>query len=123
MAESVLRNRAKAFAKDIVFTCREMRLHRIEYSLTDQLLRCGTSVAANVYEAQRAHGPKDFVFKLEIALKESNECLFWLELLYETDSLSKSRYEQLTKESSEIGKMITSSINTVKTNNPKTIFN
>ena len=55
--------------------------------MTDQLARAGTSVGANIHEAQYAHGKKDFVAKLEIALKESNETSYWLKLMYETKKL------------------------------------
>ena len=72
MAESILRIKSKQFAVDIIHACREMR-KKVEYALIDQLLRSGTSVGANIHEAQFAHGTKDFISKLEIALKECVE--------------------------------------------------
>ncbi len=86
MAGSILRDKAKDFAKDIVFLCRKLKQNGVESALINQLLRCGTSVGANIHEAQYAQGTKDFISKLEIALKECNESEYWLELLYETKS-------------------------------------
>ena len=90
MADSILRTKSKEFAKNIVFLCRRLKQNGVESTLINQLLRCGTSVGANVHEAQYAQGTKDFISKLEIALKECNESEYWLELLYETNSLEES---------------------------------
>ena len=73
MQDSVLRIKSKEFAINIIAACREMRINKIEYSLVDQLLRSGTSIGANIHEAQFAQGTKDFISKFEIALKECNE--------------------------------------------------
>ena len=67
MADSILRDKSKAFAKDIVFLCRQLRESRVEGVLINQLLKSGTSVGANVHEAQHAQGTKDFISKFEIA--------------------------------------------------------
>ena len=80
MADSILRDKSKAFAKEIVFLCRRLKEKRIESALINQLLRSGTSVGANIHEAQYAQGTKDFISKFEIALKECNENEYWLEL-------------------------------------------
>ena len=88
MADSILRVKSKEFCKDIILLCRKMREQHVEAALINQLLRCGTSVGANIAEAQYAQGTKDFISKLEIALKECNESAYWIELLYETDSIS-----------------------------------
>ncbi len=61
MSDSVLRVKSKEFAKDIVFLCRKLKQTGVEGALINQLLRCGTSVGANVYEAQYAQGTKDFI--------------------------------------------------------------
>ena len=73
MADSILRTKSKEFAKNIVFLCRRLKQSGVEGALINQLLRCGTSVGANVHEARYAQGTKDFISKLEIALKECNE--------------------------------------------------
>ena len=71
MSESVLREKAKEFAKNIVFLTREIKSNNKESVLTNQLLRSGTSIGANIHEAQYAQGTADFISKLEIALKEA----------------------------------------------------
>ena len=81
MTDSVLRTQSKEFAKNIVFLCRRLKQSGVESALLNQLLRCGTSVGANVHEAQYAQGTKDFISKLEISLKETNETGKWLEML------------------------------------------
>ena len=114
MTESILRVKSKQFSIDIIYVCREMKKSRIEYSLIDQLLRSGTSVGANVFEAQFAHGTKDFISKLEIALKECNECDYWLDILLSTQSIDETKANKLSSECDEIRKILISSVNTLK---------
>ena len=117
MSDSILRDRAKAFAKDIILLCRNLKEENIEYALINQLLRCGTSIGANIYEAQYAQGTKDFISKLEIALKECNESGYWIELLFETGSLSESIYQNLNSKIIELRRMLTASVTTLKSKN------
>ena len=114
MADSVLRNKSKQFAKNIVFLCRELKQNNVESALISQLLRCGTSVGANVHEAQYAQGTKDFISKFEIALKECNESEYWLELLYETNSINEVQFKNHQKDCIELRRMLVSSITTLK---------
>ena len=114
MTDSVLRNKSKEFAKDIVFLCRTLKNNGVESALINQLLRCGTSVGANVHEAQYAQGTKDFISKFEIALKECNESEYWLELLYETDSITKAEFDNFQKRCIELRRMLVSSVTTLK---------
>jgi len=67
MSESVLRDKSKVFAKQIIYLCRDMKQRKIETALINQILRSGTSIGANIHEAQYAQGNKDFISKLEIA--------------------------------------------------------
>lgn len=90
MPDSILRCKSKDFAKQIVFLCRDVKSKYKESVLTGQLLRSGTSIGANIHEAQYAQGKKDFISKLEIAQKECLETEYWLELLFETDYIAKS---------------------------------
>lgn len=117
MADSVLRTKSKTFAKDIVFLCRHLKQNGVEGALINQLLRCGTSVGANVHEAQYAQGTKDFISKFEIALKECNESDYWLELLYETDSISETEFQNFQKKCIELRRMLVSSVTTLKQKN------
>ena len=119
MANSILREKSKQFAIDIIYICREMRKDRIEYALIDQLLRSGTSIGANIHEAQFAHGTKDFISKLEIALKECNESDYWLGILLSTNSINTAKCKKLMSECDEIRRILISSVTTLKNkNNP-----
>ena len=114
MKESVLRTKSKEFAKDIIFLCRKMKNYQVEHALVNQLLRSGTSVGANIHEAQYAQGTKDFVSKLEIALKECNESDYWIDLLFETNSMEQMDYDQLKSKIVELRRMLVASVTTVK---------
>ena len=114
MADSILRDKSKAFAKDIVFLCRQLREIRVEGVLINQLLKSGTSVGANVHEAQYAQGTKDFISKFEIALKECNESEYWLELLYETNSISDNEFNKMQSACIELRRMLVSTVTTIK---------
>ena len=117
MADSILREKAKDFAKDIVLTCRDMKKNKRESVLINQILRSATSIGANVHEAQYAQGTKDFISKLEIAQKECYETEYWLELLFETDCLPEDKYKKLHNDCGAIRRMLISSLKTVKSNN------
>ena len=114
MPESVLRNKSKEFAKQIVVLCRDIKQNCRESVLTNQLLRSGTSIGANIHEAQYAQGTKDFVSKFEISLKEVYETEYWLELLYETGYIKEEKYKPIQNNCGAIRRMLISSIKTIK---------
>lgn len=114
MAESVLRDKSKQFAKDIVYLCREIKLNRKEAVLVNQLLRSATSIGANIHEAQYAQSQNDFISKLEIAQKECYETEYWLELLYETECIEESKYKPIQNDCGAIRRMLISSLKTIK---------
>ena len=114
MSESILREKSKEFAKSIVTVTREIKARNKESVLTNQLLRSGTSIGANIHEAQYAQGAADFISKLEIALKECFESEYWLELLFETGYLEEKQYKKLANNCGAIRKMLISSCNTLK---------
>ena len=114
MSDSVLRDKAKEFAKDIVFLCREMKNEHKEAVLVNQLLRSGTSIGANIHEAQYAQGIRDFISKLEIAQKECYETEYWLELLFETGCIEDNAYKSVQNKCGAIRRMLISSLKTVK---------
>ena len=116
MADSILRDKAKGFAKDIVFACRDMKTDKKESVLINQILRSATSIGANIHEAQYAQGTKDFISKLEIAQKECYETEYWLELLFETGCIPEEKYKKLHNDCGAIRRMLISSVKTVKTN-------
>lgn len=81
---SALLDKSKAFALSVIKVCNEIKNSKRESVLTNQLIRSGTSVGANIREAFYAHGKADFIAKLQIALKECSESEYWLELLIES---------------------------------------
>lgn len=117
MADSIVRIKAKEFAKEIVILCREIKATHREAVLTNQLLRSGTSIGANLHEAQYAQGAKDFISKLEIAQKECYETEYWLELLFETGYIPEVQYKSLQNSCGAIRRMLIASITTVKSRN------
>ena len=116
MAESILRNESKDFAKRIILLCKDIKSTTKETVLTNQLLRSGTSIGANIYEAQYAQGKKDFISKLEIAQKECYESEYWMELLFETGYITESIYKPLKNQCGTIRRMLISSLTTAKNN-------
>ena len=80
------------------------------------MLRSGTSVGAMVREAEHSESKADFIHKMAIAQKEINETIYWLELLYETQYISKKEFESINADTIEVIKIITSSIKTAKSN-------
>ena len=116
MANSILRDKSKDFAKQIVLVCRKIKSEQHESVLTNQLLRCGTSIGANIHEAQYAQGTKDFISKLEIALKECYESEYWLDLLHETGYLPDDFFPPLRNDCGTIRRMLIASVTTAKNN-------
>ena len=114
MADSILRDKSKSFAKEIVFLCRQLRENKIEGVLINQLLKSGSSVGANIHEAQYAQGTKDFISKFEIALKECNESEYWLELLFETEAVSEADFKRFQNACIELRRMLVATVTTTK---------
>ena len=101
------------FAVSVIELVRELRLKH-ETIIASQIGRSGTSIGANIREAQYAHGKADFIAKLQIALKEANETDYWLELLLRTDCIERRQYDLLNNACASIRVMLISSINTAK---------
>ena len=116
MSESIIREKAKEFAKNIVFLTKEIKINKKESVLSNQLLRSGTSIGANIHEAQYAQGTADFISKLEIALKECFESEYWLELLFETNFISEVEFKSIYSDCSELNKLLIASLKTSKLN-------
>ena len=111
MAESPLMAKSKAFALEIIRVCNEVKHNKRESILTNQLVRSGTSIGANIREAFYAHSKADFIAKLQIALKECSESEYWLELLIESGYYDDNT---ILDRCIEIKKILVSSINTAK---------
>ncbi len=114
MGDSTLREKAKDFAKNIVFITIKIKSAKNVSILANQLLRSGTSIGANIHEAQYAQGAADFISKLEIALKECFESEYWLELLFETGYLDENNYKKPINDCGIIRRMLISSCKTLK---------
>ena len=111
MAESLLITKSKEFALQIIKTCNYIKHNKKESVLTNQLIRSGTSIGANIREAFYGHGPADFIAKLQIALKECSESEYWLELLIESGYYD---HNDILDKCIEVKKLLISSINTAK---------
>ena len=115
MRNSKLRDQSTDFAVQIIDLVKKLK-EKHESVISNQIGRSGTSIGANIREAQYAHGKADFVAKLQIALKEANETGYWLELLYRTNYISEEEYHCLDSACTSIHVMLISSVNTVKDN-------
>lgn len=113
MQQSPLIVKSKEFALQIIRVCNEIKKTKKESVLTNQLVRSGTSVGANIREAFYAHGKADFIAKLQIALKECSESEYWLELLIESEFYYKKDILELCL---EVKRLLISSLNTAKNN-------
>jgi four helix bundle protein len=108
-------DRTKSFAVRIIKACRFLdEASSVCRTLSKQLLRSGTSIGANVREAQSAQSQKDFINKLEIALKEARETQYWLEILIESELVDKQKFQLLLQEANEIGKILVASTKKLK---------
>ena len=116
MAESIMLEKAKDFAVEIVKLCKAIKNEKKESVLTNQLLRSGTSIGANIYESKYAQSPADFVSKMQIALKECYESEYWLEILNRTGYMEENTYKSVLNHCGAIRRMLISSINTSKNN-------
>ena len=103
------------FAVSIIELVKELKAKR-ESIISNQIGRSGTSIGANIREAQYAHSKADFVSKLQIALKEANETGYWLELLYRTNYIDQAQYRALDSACAGIRVMLIASIRTAKEN-------
>lgn len=103
------------FSVDIIKLVKELKMKK-ESIISNQIGRSGTSIGANIREAQYAHGKADFIAKLQIALKEANETGYWLELLKKTEYIDESTFKRLDDMCTGLRAMLVSSIRTAKEN-------
>ena len=111
---NAIQDKTRAFAINIINCYKFLIEEQHEYVLSKQLLRCGTSIGANARESKNAQSRNDFLSKLCIALKEADETDYWLDLLHATDYIDDDQYDSLAKDCSEIIKILTSIIKTLK---------
>ena len=115
MSDSKLRDQSLDFSVEIVNLVRQLK-EKHETVISNQIGRSGVSIGANIHEANYAQSKKDFISKLEIALKEASENGYWLELLYRTEYIDESTFKALKEQCTSIRVMLISSIKTVKRN-------
>jgi len=111
MKEIVIANLSLDFALRIVILYKYLCDEKSEFVMSKQLLRCGTSIGANIAESEHAQSTADFISKLYIALKEANETKYWLTLLYKAEFLSETEYESMMK---DLRIIIGTIVNTIK---------
>jgi len=114
MTPKELKDRTKRFAVAVISLCRELPPTLDGRRLGGQLIDAATSVAANYRAACRARSRAEFIAKLGTVLEESDESLFWLELMVDANLVTKSRAERLLKEADELTAIFTTSVKTAK---------
>lgn len=112
MSNNIIFNKSKIFAVRIINLYKYLCDTKNEYVISKQLLCSGTIIGANIREAGVAQSKKDFIAKMNIALKEAAESEYWIELLYETNYISKNEFDSIKSDCSEINKLLTSIIKT-----------
>ncbi len=102
MKENTVLDKSFAFAVRVVNMYKYLAEQKKEYVLSKQFLRCGTSIGANVTEAQRAQSKPDFISKMSIALKEAYEVEYWLRLLWSTEYIEEKPYKSMRDDNEEL---------------------
>jgi len=116
MKDNPLVSLSRQFAVDVVNLCTIIKEQRRGNILVNQLLRSGTSIGANIHEANYASSKADFINKFQIALKECYETEYWIQLFKDTNFISDSEFSELFASCSKIRRLLIASINTAKTN-------
>ena len=114
MSQNQLVDLSKSFAADIIDICEEMKKRGKATTLISQLLRSGTSIGANIHEANYASGRSDFIYKLQIALKECYETEYWTDVFHQAKMLDESEYSNLCLHCNKLRRILIASINTAK---------
>ncbi len=114
--DNLIKDKSKAFAIRVVRLYQYLTESKREFILSKQLLRSGTSVGANVREGINAQSKKDFISKMNIALKEAAESEYWLELLHETDYINADEFKSIYADAGELNRLLISIVRTVESN-------
>ena len=114
MGESILKSKSYDFAIRVVRIVKTLYRDHKEFVLSKQLLRSGTAVGALISEAEFGQSKADFAHKLSIALKETNESRYWINLLHDTGYLDKKSFTQLTDDCTELIRILVASLKTLK---------
>ncbi len=111
---NVIEEKSFDFAVRVVKLYKHLTANKKEYVLSKQLLRSGTSIGANVREAEQAQSKKDFISKMNIALKEANESVYWIELLQATDYINETEFQSILSDCIELRKILISIVKASK---------
>jgi four helix bundle protein len=114
MADNIIKEKSFLFALRIVKLCRYLQEQKRDYVLSKQLLRSGTAIGALVREGIYAESRADFTHKMSIALKETSESDYWLELLYESEYIDEHGYRSMKKDVDELLKLLTAIVKSSK---------
>jgi four helix bundle protein len=112
--DNIIAEKSFAFAIRIVNLYKYLHTQKREFIMAKQLLRCGTSIGANIAESQNAQSTADFLSKLNIALKEATETKYWLRLLHSTEYLSNEQFDSIYSDSVEIEKILVAIVKSIK---------
>lgn len=113
MIDNILIDLSMDFSVEIVNMCESIKGKSI---LTNQILRSGTSIGANIHEANYAQSKADFINKMQIALKECHETEYWLKLFSKTQMITDEAYKKLSNDAGKLRRLLIASINTAKNN-------
>ena len=111
--KNIIKEKSFRFAVEIV-SLYKVLVEKKEFILSKQIVRSGTSIGANIREAEHAQSKADFINKLSISLKEANETEYWLDLLFETGYLNEDEFQKIKVKNIELLKLLISIINTSK---------
>ena len=116
MAESIARDKSKTFALRIIRLYKHLYNEKNEYTMSKQLLRCGTSIGANISEAEYSMSKREFIAKMNISLKEAAETEYWLEILHDSEYITDKEYSSIMEDCKEILSLLVSIIKTANEN-------
>lgn len=114
--ENVVLEKSKKFAIRIIRLCRYLKEVKSERVLSNQILKSGTSIGANLAEASQAQSKADFLSKINISLKECTETKYWIESLYGAQVINDMEYKSIYEDCVELEKLLTSITRTTKNN-------
>lgn len=114
MKQNIIKEKSFGFAIDIVNLYKELAYNKKEYVMSRQLLKSGTSIGANVREAEFAQSKLDFISKMSISLKEANETDYWLDLLHATEFIGDNEFKLFKHKSTEMLKLLVSIVKSSK---------
>ena len=114
--KNILREKSFTFSVRIIKLYKYLKSKHDEYILSRQIIRSGTSIGALIRESENAESKRDFIHKLNISLKETDETQYWLELVYETEFITKKMFDSINTDVEELIKLLVASVKTSKEN-------